>query len=75
MNDFVFWRYSEVTKDLLQELDSEIKRIEEEILSGDLIVSPALDREYCSATGELRGLKFILKYIENRQTKGELESE
>lgn len=55
------WKLSSDTSDYLSELEKEIKTCEKELSDGALIVSPALEREFCRAIGYLEGLKFSVK--------------
>lgn len=64
LTDIYIWSQLDITKHVLKDLDTEIKRAEQEILDGQLVVSGALEREYCRAIGYIDGLKFIKKTIE-----------
>lgn len=59
MTDLVYWKLSDETKEVLKQIDEEIVKSEQELVEGSLVISPALDREYCRAIGYLEGLRFI----------------
>jgi hypothetical protein len=65
MSDEVLWKYLETTQRILKDIKEEINKSKDEITDGALVVSPALEREYCQAIGYINGLNFIVDMIEN----------
>lgn len=70
--DLYVWASSPLTQKVLLGIQEEIEKAQEEILDGSLIVSPALDREFCRAMGYIDGLKFLSKYIKEVEHDNEL---
>lgn len=55
----VYWKRSQETLQVLQNLSAEIQKAKNELVDGALIASPVLEREYCRATGYIAGLQYI----------------
>lgn len=65
MTDDLLWKYLPTTQRVLEEVKKELEISKERLADGALMVSEALEREYCHMIGYLDGLKFIVSLIEN----------
>jgi hypothetical protein len=65
MSEEALWKYLGTTQRVLEDIKEEIVKAKEELTDGALVVSPALEREYCQAIGYINGLNFIVEMIEN----------
>ena len=66
MNNKLLWTLSNDTKQFKSKVQEEIKSIEQEIVSGMLLIqdnSEKLSREYALNIGKLEGLKFLEEYL------------
>lgn len=59
----MLWKRSPETQEVLHKIQRKIEDITKPVMGGALITSPYLEREYCFATAEVRGLRFIEELI------------
>jgi hypothetical protein len=74
MSDMTLWKLHDGTREFLREVKEEIEQTENEITDGGLVISPALEREYCTAIGYLKGLKFLVEKLTIKNEEIEDES-
>lgn len=64
-SELLLWKEHDISKYIIKEIKKRKLDIEKELTDGSLIVSSALDREYCRGIGELNGLQFFLDILES----------
>lgn len=65
IENLIYWKQSHETRQVLNLLLEEIQNSKDELLRGSLMVSPALEREYCRGIGYIQGLQFIDELIKD----------
>ncbi len=63
MQSSEYWQVNKETQMVLKNLDEEIEDCSREMLNGDLLLSPSLDREYSRAVGRHETLIHIKDLI------------
>lgn len=66
----ILWKNNQTTLQVLKKVKDEIQETKDEVVDGGLMVSPALEREYCRSIGYLRGLEFIEGLLEIGENDG-----
>ena len=70
MNEYIYWRHSNETKKILNEIDQQITSISDNLADGTLLASidnDKLSREYAYNVGFVDGLKFLTTLIDQKE--------
>lgn len=71
----ISWKRSQETKAALNKLHEEIDQTIDTLISGVLLQSPDLVKEYCVNIGNLKGLRFIENLLKEGDEDGRIEFE
>lgn len=62
--DIYLWSKQDLSQHIIKKIKDRLKNLEEELVSGVLVVSKELEREYCLGIGKIDNTREILKLLE-----------